>query len=77
MILYLSANNHKPFIWPDFRGRELDEAVSFLEQHEYSPKIIHNTQKNDGTFIIDQRPIAGSLIDLQNDTKPLVQLYIQ
>ncbi len=77
MILYLSAGNHKPFIWPDFKERELDEVVSFLEHHEYAPEIIYNTNKKSGSYVVDQRPLAGSLVNLHNNSKPLIQLYVE
>ena len=80
IILYISADNTKPIIWPHFIGLPLGAVSSFLEEHNIQPYIINdtpllNTPINTYT-VIDQRPLAGTLITLDEKNALSVQLRI-
>lgn len=79
MIVYLSAGNKKPVLLPNFKqltvaqAREhvLNQPISIQPTHT-SPTPYHDCSS---CIIVDQRPLAGSLITL-DDAKPL-QLNVQ
>lgn len=80
LILYVSAGNNKPIIWPDFTDMPLQDVIDFLNNYNIEPYIINDSLSNlytDSEYIvIDQRPFAGTLLTL-DDTKPLsVQLRV-
>ncbi len=79
MIVYLSAGNEKPLLLPNFNQLTVREAREHLVNQPItihtthtSPTYAHNCQD---CIIIDQRPLAGSLITL-DEAKPL-QLNLQ
>ncbi len=76
--LYCSAGPTTLRIFPDLTRRTLDEVRSFLESHGITV-FISNPQAlpggiNRDALIKEQRPLAGSLIDLKKI--PSVQLTI-
>lgn len=80
--IYVSSGNNKPIIWPDFTGIPLHNVVEFLEQYNIKPDIINNnTQKiyatHDDYIIIDQRPLAGTLLTLDHHKPLSVQLRVE
>lgn len=79
LILYVSAGNNKPNIWPDFRNISLEEVMGFLNNYQIEPHIVNDGQYsyyNNEYIVIDQRPFAGTLVTL-DETKPLsVQLRV-
>lgn len=72
VIVYQANTHQKLIIWPNFVGRQLADVLDFLEPYNLKPRIIHHSHA--GTRITDQRPLAGSIIDLTQ--KPYVQLDI-
>jgi beta-lactam-binding protein with PASTA domain len=79
LILYVSSGNNKPIIWPNFTGIPLQDVLEFLHNYNIQPYIIndsaHPYASNDYT-VIDQRPVAGTLLTL-DEHKPLaVQLRV-
>ena len=81
LILYISAGTIKPIIWPQFIGLSLENTTSFLEQYTIKPYIINDTpllHKPLSTYtIIDQRPVAGTVINVDEVQQLSVQLRIQ
>jgi beta-lactam-binding protein with PASTA domain len=81
LILYISAENNKPIIWPRFIGTSLEEALYFLDEYDIKPYIINDSPYLDGSIskcsIIDQRPLAGTLITLNETNKLSVQFRIR
>ncbi len=80
LLLYLSTGNNRPIIWPDFALRSVEEVIEFLASYHIKPHIIRNTtQKDDppSSKIIEQQPLAGSLILLQETNPLFVQLRIE
>ena len=81
MIIYLSSSNHKPIIWPSFKNKSALDVIEFLHNHSCNVTCIPNSTAyhqplDESSIVIDQRPLAGSLIMLQQE-KPLhVQLKI-
>ena len=82
LLLYISAGNAKPIIWPNFTDKKVNTVTEFLDAHHIQSQIVHTTpHKQPHTCttcqITEQRPLAGTLITL-DDTKPLsVQLRVQ
>lgn len=79
MILYVSDTNNKPIIFPDFTQQTVQQINQFLAAYDIKPRIYHaRAIKKDhecsSCRVIEQRPLPGSIIDLQ---KPLsVQLKV-
>jgi beta-lactam-binding protein with PASTA domain len=77
-IVYIASQESDPVIWPKFIGKRLDEVLLFLEKFSITPHISYASVHDQGLvqFVIDQRPIAGSLIDFKEEKKPIVQLKV-
>lgn len=79
MIVYLSAGNRKPILLPNFKQLTVHEAQEHLDKHPITLHTTHTTptphHNCSSCIIVDQRPLAGSLIIL-DDAKPL-QLNLQ
>jgi beta-lactam-binding protein with PASTA domain len=81
LTLYVSSGNNRPIIWPDFTHMPLHYVVEFLHSYNIQPHIIndavnHHHLYNDDYTVIDQRPVAGTLLTL-DEHKPLaVQLRV-
>lgn len=78
IIVYLSSGNSKPIIWPNFEDKPVDEVVEFLAQYNIIPHIIQDrhSRKSENSTITDQRPLAGSLISIDPNHPPIVQLHV-
>ena len=83
IIIYVAKSTKKPIIWPCFTGIPIDEVVEFLENYQITPHTIDASpsrkgeEKADTPLIIDQRPLPGSLIVLDENHIPAVQLHVQ
>lgn len=83
-IVYASAAYAKPVLMPNLKDMPVPEIISFLQLHGITPTIIHTHQELLAAHhqcinctIIDQRPVAGSLV-IMNPEKPLaIQLQVQ
>lgn len=84
LMVYASAGNTKPVIMPSFKDKSVSEVISFLQLHSITPTILHtnaelvsaNHQCNE-CIVIDQRPIAGSLVIINGEKLLAVQLQVQ
>lgn len=80
LIIYTSSDQPDPIIWPNFIGRPLEEVIQFLNIYAITPHITYNDNQHNNNHsnnvIVDQRPLAGSLIDFREEKKPVVQLKI-
>jgi hypothetical protein len=80
MVAYMACPNAEAVIWPQCVGRPLDEVLQFLEKFSVKPHISyesgHDQLHDEQYVVVDQRPIAGSLIDFKEEKKPLVQLKV-
>jgi beta-lactam-binding protein with PASTA domain len=78
MIVYISSGNNKPIIWPNFSGIPLYDVIDFLDNYAIQPHVINDDHfYNKATaVVIDQRPVAGTLLTI-DEHKPLsVQLRV-
>jgi beta-lactam-binding protein with PASTA domain len=80
-ILYISSGEHKMVIWPSFIGNKKEQAIELLKKKNIVPDILYtdsstNTKPPLEQHVVDQRPLAGSLVDLTYPEKLMVQLRI-
>lgn len=78
VTVYLSNSNNKLVIVPSFKKHFTQEVVSFLDDNALKYKLIHSKpiEQNHvcrNCIISDQRPMAGTLIDLKKEQ--IIQLY--
>ena len=79
IMAYISAGNNVPVLMPDLKGKAVTSVLEFLESHGCAVQVSHNAPCDEAhvcsdCIIIDQRPMAGSLV-LLTGTIPLhVQL---
>jgi beta-lactam-binding protein with PASTA domain len=73
ITLYISSTNNKKVIFPDLRDLSLQNALDFLNLYSIKPTITKENEDQKDKIIIDQRPLAGSIVDLEKVT---VQLKI-
>lgn len=80
ITLYISTHPSKPSLLPSFKGRSVKEVSEFLTENNLKYTVLHakqNDTRHDCSkcIITQQKPLAGSLIDLK---KPLtLQLFVQ
>lgn len=84
IAIYCAAENKKPIIWPNFKGKSLGTVKELLETANIRPQIIpqpsllRTTQDHsdfpDSCIVIDQRPRAGTLLNLDANKPITVQL---
>ena len=89
VTIYTPSIEPRSILFPKFIGKELSEVQAFLEQHQITPQIVHepptrkhnhtsiNNSLNDLLIVIDQRPLAGSIIRFDPSTPPIIQLQVQ
>ena len=77
LILYISCGNNKPVIWPNFIGASFDTVSYFLENHGIVPLVVNDSFTQDTSFVVDQRPFAGTLLTLDNKKPLSVQLRVR
>ena len=82
ITLYVSSGHKKSVIWPNLVGRPVDEVTTFLQRHDIAPQITHYPPEKpnhtcNNCIITDQRPLAGSLLVMDESHPPHVQLRVQ
>ena len=79
LTIYLAQPHSKPYILPNFSGMPVQEAIDLLEGYDITPEIVGAKRRSPSKipFIIDQRPLAGSLIVLDSGSQPNIQLHVQ
>lgn len=79
IILYLSSGQKKQVLCPDFNNIELSEVVNFLKLNEIKYTVVtqYNQQPDPQKkyVIIDQRPICGSIMNINNSIN--IQLLVK
>jgi beta-lactam-binding protein with PASTA domain len=80
VITYTSAPTKQPIIFPDLTRHPAAECIAFLEKHGLNPTISHTQEPAKHHVcsyctIIDQKPLAGSIVPF--DSTLLVQLLIE
>lgn len=81
VIIFLSDGNKKPYIWPSFCGKPVDEVIEFLQKHSLKPTIIHRYPVSPGHMcrecrVVNQRPLAGTFIYSLTDNLKTIQLEV-
>ncbi|MBS1986753.1 PASTA domain-containing protein [Candidatus Dependentiae bacterium] len=81
VILYAVAKIQKPYIVPDFRGKNFEEVKHVCEQYGISCQVVHAgfrtiEQMYDASIIKDQRPLPGTLLMLDVTKKLLFQFQV-
>lgn len=80
MIIYMSTSTPKPVIFPDLKQRPIADVQEFFEGSDHTVSVHHtqiiNAHHNcNNCIVVDQRPMAGSLLQL---TEPLtVQVQVE
>ncbi len=79
MIVYISKGSTPAIIWPNFKNKPLNQVLEFLEHYNITPQRIDaaGNQPSSAAMVIDQRPLAGSIISLDDNHIPIVQLFTQ
>jgi beta-lactam-binding protein with PASTA domain len=72
VLVYVSTGLSSLRIFPDFKGSSLSDAQEFLIRYGLKGQLIPE-KYNDG-IVVDQRPLAGSFIDLKKP--PAIYFYI-
>lgn len=65
VIAYISNNNSKMVIFPNLKEMNLEYALEFLNLYSIKPKVTIDNEHNKKNIIKDQRPIPGSIVDLE------------
>lgn len=81
VVIFLSDGNKKPFLWPNFIGKPVDEVIEFLQQHSLNPTIVHryvtsHTHTCKECRVVNQRPLAGTFIYSLQDNLKTIQLEV-
>lgn len=81
ITLYQSSGQKKAILWPNFIGNPVNQIIEFLADHGIKPHITHYPPAKPGhtcdeCTISDQRPLAGSLLILDENNPPYVQLRV-
>jgi len=74
VVTYLSAGHKKPLLMPNFQGKTLPEARDFLSHYDVQIEVQQSGPNNQ---ITNQRPLAGSLVELEPGKPLFVQLQIK
>ncbi len=81
VTVYVSDESEQLVLWPNFMGRSYVEISEFLALYGITPHIIHSSNKcdhalSDTCIIVDQRPLAGSIVSLKQHQIPMIQFQI-
>ena len=79
MILYFSKDIGKITLFPDLEHSSVQEVKDFLKNYEITPQVFHTKpvdEQHDCSqcFIVEQKPLTGSFVDLKNSLS--VQLKV-
>ena len=83
IITYFSGGNDRPALIPNLKGKSVPDVIAFLQQYTNLPEIIHITKQHENhtcnakCTVVDQRPLAGSIITLNPHKTPLIQLQVR
>lgn len=79
LITYCARQTKKPLIWPSFINQPLDHVIEFLGKYDIEPQItsLSTAPSPEPLHVVDQRPLAGTIIFTDLSTPPIVQLCVQ
>lgn len=80
-VIVYTGQPSKPVIMPNLKNKSIDEVLTFLNLNGINPTILHAQQIQSGhqcnnCRILDQRPLAGSLVTFSAEKTLSVQLQI-
>jgi beta-lactam-binding protein with PASTA domain len=83
IIIYLAQGTHNPVVVPNFSQIPVSDVLEFLQSYSVVTELIHEhsyqpiLKPNPSAIVVDQRPLAGSIVTLMPD-KPLhIQLLVR
>ena len=79
VTLYIAKESKKKVIFPDLRGKSVSEVIDFLRPYGINPSIQQTRSSvcsldDSCTTVINQRPLPGSIVQLDVDKPIYVQL---
>lgn len=84
MTVYVSTTENKPVIMPSFKNLPVEQVLSFLQLHGITPATLHTRQELLSSnhqctqcIVIDQRPMAGSIVHINTEKLITIQLQVQ
>jgi len=82
IMLYVSDGISRPIIWPDFKNKLIGDVLEFFRSHEIESEVLHsnyidNAHSCQNCIIVDQRPLAGSLIKNDSNKKIRAQFLVK
>ncbi|MBT3456283.1 PASTA domain-containing protein [bacterium] len=80
IIIYKSKGTAKPAIFPDFRGKNIQNIIEIFKEHGIDPEILHNYSISEEHScqhckVTHQRPLPGTLVQLESGIN--VQLQVE
>jgi beta-lactam-binding protein with PASTA domain len=79
LIIYHSGASQEAVIWPNFVGKNIVVVQDFLKKYQINPSITYQRRSHytqDTGTVVDQRPLAASLIQFNPSKPPIVQLKV-
>jgi beta-lactam-binding protein with PASTA domain len=78
IIAYLSDGQETPVLFPQFNALPVHEVQNYLNHIGITPTITYvNPSQQENAMVIDQRPLAGSIITLNSRNPAYVQLLVK
>ena len=80
LILYIALSDNNDYvIWPNFAHKSLLIVKEFLQNYNINPYITYKEKDNSNGngVIVEQRPLAGSVIKREDISKAYVQLRVE
>jgi inorganic pyrophosphatase len=79
MTLYLSAGNGRLSLFPNLKNCLVRDVKELFQGYPINYKVFHtqpvpDSHTCDACIIVDQKPLAGSLVDLQKSLHVQLQL---
>lgn len=83
MILYCAHQINKPIIMPNLKNKKVSTVTDFLTQNNITFELVHESIIENAAHecsectVIEQRPLAGSIITLDPQKKFRIQLQVR
>jgi beta-lactam-binding protein with PASTA domain len=83
IITYISNGTTKPVILPNFKGKMVTTVLDAIKEQPIKVSLVHTTPQEHGHVcsstctVVDQRPLAGSMVTLDAAQQLALQLHVQ
>jgi len=82
VITYISFGNKKPVLVPNFKNKKLDDVLEFLNNYPIEAEVFNSARyikksTHDDFIVVNQKPLAGSIVNLDKNKPMLLQLKIE